>query len=136
MPDHGGFWHIEGVVALLLLIAGVVLAMGAAGAAALGAPLAVDAAVFAALSLGLVLVARPVLKRHLMRGVELRTNVDALIGKRALVEATVDDRGGRVLIDGQTWSARPLDGTQVLRAGQKVTVMDITGATAVVSGEV
>lgn len=136
-------WLIAGVVLvaaevisgdLVLLMLGVA-ALGAAGAAALGAPLAVDAAVFAALSLGLVLLARPALKRRLMRGADLRTNAEALIGKKALVEATVDSAGGLVLIDGQSWSARPLGEDEVIRAGETVTVMDISGATAVVSGE-
>lgn len=79
------FWHIGVVAELLWLMAGVVViaaeviagelvrlmigvaAAGADGPVALGAPLAVDAAVFAVLSLGLVMVARSVLQRHLMR---------------------------------------------------------------------
>ncbi|MFI0467641.1 NfeD family protein [Saccharopolyspora sp. 5N102] len=138
------------MVALLWLIAGVVLigaevisgelvllmlglaAIGAAGAAALGVPLGVDAAVFALLGLGLIFVARPALKRRLNRGLELKTNVAALIGKKAVVESTVDATRGRVRINGDVWSARAFDETQVLETGQTVTVMDISGATAVV----
>ncbi|MEV6227275.1 NfeD family protein [Saccharopolyspora shandongensis] len=141
------------MVALLWLIAGVVLivaevisgelvllmlglaAMGAAGAAALGAPLGVDAAVFAALGLGLIFGARPALKRRLNRGNGVKTNVEALIGKKAIVESTVDAAGGRVRIDGDVWTARAFDETQVLETGQTVTVMDISGATAVVWAE-
>ncbi|MEV0055878.1 NfeD family protein [Saccharopolyspora shandongensis] len=141
------------MVALLWLIAGVVLivaevisgelvllmlglaAMGAAGAAALGVPLGVDAAVFALLGLGLIFVARPALKRRLNRGLELKTNVEALIGKKAVVESTVDATSGRVRINGDVWSARAFDETQVLETGQTVMVMDISGATAVVWAE-
>ncbi|MEU6262597.1 NfeD family protein [Saccharopolyspora shandongensis] len=139
--------------ALLWLIAGVLLigaevlsgefvlvmlgaaALGAAGSAALGAPLPVDAVVFAVLGLGLIFVARPALKRRLQLPHELKTNVDALVGKRALVEATVDAHGGQVRIEGALWSARAFDETQVIEAGQTVTVMEIAGATAVVWAE-
>lgn len=139
--------------ALLWLIAGVLLvaaevlsgefvlvmlgaaALGAAGASALGAPLPVDAVVFAVLGLGLIFIARPALKRRLHNPLELKTNVDALVGKQAVAESTVDVHGGQVRIDGAVWSARALDETQVIEAGQTVTVIEIAGATAVVSAE-
>lgn len=139
--------------ALLWLIAGVLLigaevlsgefvlvmlgaaALGAAGASALGAPLPVDAVVFAVLGLGLIFLARPALKRRLRLPHELKTNVDALVGKHALVESTVDAHGGQVRIEGALWSARAFDETQVIEAGQTVTVMEIAGATAVVWAE-
>jgi membrane protein implicated in regulation of membrane protease activity len=107
-------------------------ALAAAGTAALGAPLVVDVVVFAVLALGLLFVARPALKRRLHTGRELKTNVHALIGKKAVVESTVDAHGGQVRIDGELWSARALDESQVMEAGQTVTVMEISGATAVV----
>ncbi|MDA3645511.1 NfeD family protein [Saccharopolyspora indica] len=139
--------------ALLWLIAGVLLiaaevlsgefvlvmlgaaALAAAGSSALGAPLPVDAVVFAVLGLGLIFIARPALKRRLHNPLELKTNVDALVGKRAVAESTVDVHGGQVRIDGAVWSARALDETQVIEAGQTVTVIEIAGATAVVSAE-
>ena len=139
--------------ALLWLIAGVLLvgaevlsgdfvlvmlgaaALGAAGSAALGAPLALDVAVFAVLSLGLLFLARPAIKARMHSARELKTNVDALVGKHALVEAQVDAHSGQVRIDGQLWSARALDETQVIEAGRTVTVMEIEGATAVVWAE-
>ncbi len=139
--------------ALLWLIAGVLLigaevlsgdfvlvmigaaALGAAGSSALGMPLGVDVAVFAMLALGLVVLARPALKRHMIGQRELKTNVDALVGKQARVVSTVDVQGGQVRIDGQLWSARALDETQVVEAGRTVTVMEIAGATAVVWAE-
>ncbi|MDI2027986.1 NfeD family protein [Saccharopolyspora sp. TS4A08] len=138
--------------ALLWLIAGVLLvgaealsgdfvlvmlgaaALGAAGSSALGMPLGVDVAVFAVLALGLVLLARPAIKRR-MNQTELKTNADALVGKHAQVESAVDAHGGRVRIDGQVWSARALDETQVIEVGRTVTVVEIAGATAVVWAE-
>ncbi|PKW17222.1 membrane protein implicated in regulation of membrane protease activity [Saccharopolyspora spinosa] len=136
--------------ALLWLIAGVLLvgaevlsgdfvlvmlgaaALGAAGASALGAPLPVDAVVFAVLGLGLIFLARPALKRRMHHPGELKTNVDALVGKHALVESTVDAHGGQVRINGELWSARAFDETQVIEVGQTVTVVEIAGATAIV----
>lgn len=123
---------ISGDLVLLMLGIG---AAGAAASSALGATVGVDVAVFAALSLGLILLVRPALKRRLHTGRELKTNVDALIGQKAIVESTVDSRDGRVRIDGQLWSARAFDETQVLETGQTVTVMEISGATAVVWAE-
>jgi membrane protein implicated in regulation of membrane protease activity len=142
-----------GVLPVLWLIAGVVLiaaevlsgdfvlvmlgaaALGAAGASALGLPAVADAAVFAVLSAGLIVLARPALKRRVHRTPELRTNAQALVGSRAVVESTVDAHGGRVRIQGAVWSARAFDETQVLQPGQTVTVMEISGATAVVWAE-
>lgn len=133
-------WLIAGVVLvaaevisgeLVLLMLGAA-AVGTAGVAALGAPLWLDAVVFAALSGGLVLLARPALKRRLEQGSTVQTNVNALIGARATVESTVDAQDGRVRIGGDVWSARALDETQVLETGRTVTVMEISGAVAVV----
>lgn len=120
---------LSGDFVLVMLGAG---ALGAAGASALGVPLGWDAAVFAVLSLGLIFLARPALKRRMGAVREIKTNVDALLGKRAVVESTVDANGGRVRIDGDVWSARALDETQVMHTGETVTVVEISGATAVV----
>ncbi|GAB3290168.1 NfeD family protein [Parasphingorhabdus pacifica] len=120
---------VSGDFVLVMLGAG---ALAAAGASALGVPLGLDAVVFGVLSLGLILLARPALKRRLQTGRDLKTNVEALPGKNAVVEATVDAHGGRIRIEGQVWSARALDETQVIEAGQTVTVVEISGATAVV----
>ncbi|SFT94314.1 Membrane protein implicated in regulation of membrane protease activity [Actinopolyspora lacussalsi subsp. righensis] len=140
-------WLIAGVLLVaaeatsgefVLLMLGLA-AMGTAGAAALGAPLWLDAVIFAALSGGLVFLARPAVKRRLLRetteGIEPRTNVDALVGKRATVESTVDAHDGRVRIGGDVWSARSFDETQVLDVGRTVMVMEISGAVAVVWAE-
>ncbi|MHA6799743.1 NfeD family protein [Bounagaea algeriensis] len=133
-------WLIAGVLLIgaevlsgefVLVMLGVA-ALGAAGSAALGAPLIVDAVIFAGLSVGLLLAARPALKRRFQVSRELPTNVDALVGQRALVQARVDAHGGQVSINGDVWSARAFDETQVYEAGQTVTVMEISGASAVV----
>src|SRR5262249_58969760 len=90
--------------------------------------------VFAGTSVALATVARPVLKRRL-HTVHVPTNVDALVGDRAIVISTVNAHGGKIKLRGELWSARTFDETEVLEPGQRVTVMNISGATAVVLGE-
>ena len=51
---------------------------------------------------------------------------------RAGVVERVDAHGGRVKIGGEIWSARALDGDQVLEPGTNVQVAEIQGATALV----
>lgn len=143
----------EEVLPVLWLIAGVALiaaevfsgdfVLAMLGAAALGAagvsvllPTAAAAVagpvVFVLVSAGLLVLARPALKQRVQRMPELRTNAQGLIGSSATVESTVDARGGRVRIQGHVWSARAFEQDQVFEPGETVTVMEISGATAIV----
>ncbi|GAB4970682.1 hypothetical protein MAHJHV55_44770 [Mycobacterium avium subsp. hominissuis] len=58
--------------------------------------------------------------------------IEALEGKTALVLERVARDRGQVKLDGQVWTARPLDENDVYEPGEPVTVMQIDGATAVV----
>ena len=109
-------------------------ALAAAGIAALDESIWLEVAVFAGISVALTTLARPVLKRRL-HTTHVLTNVDALLGDRAIVVSTVDAHGGKIKLRGELWSARAYDETEVLEPGQRVTVMTISGATAVVVGE-
>jgi membrane protein implicated in regulation of membrane protease activity len=119
-----------GFVLIMLGMGGLV----AAGFAALGAPIWLDVAVFAGTSMALTTLARPMLKRRLHTPHTL-TNVEALVGDKAIVVHTVDAHGGKIKLRGELWSARAFDETAVMEPGQAVTVMTISGATAVVLGE-
>ena len=119
-----------GFVLIMLGIGGLV----AAGFAALGAPIWLDVAVFAGTSVALTTLARPMLKRRLHTP-HILTNVEALVGDKAIVVHTVDAHGGKIKLRGELWSARAFDETAVMEPGQAVTVMTISGATAVVLGE-
>lgn len=135
-------WLVAGLllIAAEVLFGGFVLimlgmgALVAAGFAELGASVWLDVAALAATTLALVTVARPVLKRRLHTA-RVLTNVDALVGDKAIVVNTVDAHGGRIKLRGELWTARTFDETEVLEPGQAVTVMTISGATAVVLGE-
>lgn len=107
-------------------------AFAAAIAAALGAPIWATAVVFGVVSVGLLLVVRPILRRHLLRSPGLRTNADALVGERAVVITPVDRNGGQVRLAGGLWSATTADEGDVLAAGDDVVVYAIDGAVAVV----
>jgi membrane protein implicated in regulation of membrane protease activity len=135
-------WLIIGVVLVgaeilsgdfVLLMLGVA-ALGGAGVEALGAGTVVSVVVFTVASIALILGARPVLKRRLEIGSGHQSNVEALIGGKAIVVARVDGHGGRVKIAGEVWSARSLD-DRVIEPGAEVTVFEISGATAVVLAE-
>ena len=85
--------------------------------------------VVSVLLLGLV---RPALRRRLTPATSLETGIKALEGKNALVLNRVARDGGRVKLDGEVWTARPLNDGDVYEPGESVTVMQIEGATAVV----
>lgn len=77
---------------------------------------------------------RPIAQRHRRLPPALRTGAAALIGRRALVlERIANDEGvGCVKIDGEVWTARSFDDDQVFDAGDRVEVVEIRGATALV----
>ncbi len=130
------------IVGILLVIAEVLsgdfvlvmlgtAALAAAGVSALGAADLVSVLVFAATSVGLIVGARPMLKKRLQLGSGIKMHHEALLGSKAIAVTQVDEHGGQVKIGGETWSARTLDGS-VVEEGEAVTVVEISGATAVV----
>jgi membrane protein implicated in regulation of membrane protease activity len=136
-------WIVLGVVlavaeiftTTLFLIMFAAGAFAAAGAAALGAPTAVQALVFAAVSALSLAVVRPVIRRHqrtALESGEQAFGVEAIEGSTALVLERVDAEHGLVKIDGELWSARPYDVTQSFVPGQRVRVIKVRGATALV----
>ena len=76
---------------------------------------------------------RPVARRHLRTPAELRTGTAALVGKTATVTTRVDAGGGAVKLEGEIWTARPYDGDEVYEPGSRVHVIEIQGATALVT---
>lgn len=95
-----------------------------------GAPLQFGA--FAAVSLALLVVVRPIATRHMRTPAAIRTGVAALVGSEAEVLEAVDGRDGRIKLAGEIWSARSYDGSSVHDPGSMVRVIEISGATALV----
>jgi membrane protein implicated in regulation of membrane protease activity len=113
-------------------------ALGAAAAALvslLGVGALLSALVFA-LGSGIVFAAlRPVATRHRRLPPSIRTGAAALIGRRAMVlERIANHEGvGCVKIDGgEVWTARSYDEDEVIDVGERVEVVEIRGATALV----
>ena len=128
---------IETVTADLtfLMIAGG--ALGGGLTSFLGGPLWAQVVVFACVSTLLLFAVRPWAKRRLAATTpQMKTNVDALIGRSATTITAVDDGGGRVRLGGEEWSARlapVVHGTTRLEAGASVIVTEFDGAVAVVA---
>ncbi|MFN8225893.1 MAG: NfeD family protein [Mycobacterium sp.] len=95
-------------------------------------PIWVDGAVFLVVSVLLLALVRPALRRRLLAGPPDQTGIAALEGKHALVLDEVSSHHGQVKLDGEVWTARPLNEQDVYQPGDRVTVMRIDGATAVV----
>ncbi|HXD55271.1 MAG TPA: NfeD family protein [Solirubrobacteraceae bacterium] len=113
-------------------------AVGAAVAAALsllGVGVALSAVMFVATSAIVIATLRPVAKRHRRLPPPIRTGAAALVGRHAMVlERIANHEGvGCVRIDGgEVWTARSYADDEVIEAGQRVEVMEIKGATALV----
>ena len=121
---------LTGHLFLLMLAGGALAAAGSSWL--LDLPVWGDAAVFLAVSVLLLAVVRPTLRRRLTPARGLPAGIQALEGKSALVLDRVARDEGQVKLDGQVWTARPLNDSDVFQPGERVTVMQINGATAVV----
>jgi membrane protein implicated in regulation of membrane protease activity len=110
-------------------------ALVAALVAAIGGGAVGSWATFILVSLLMLWVVRPIARSHLRTPAQLRTGTAALIGRRAIVlERIANDEGvGCVKIDGEVWTARAYDDESVIDAGTPVQVIEIRGATALVS---
>src|SRR5437660_2448128 len=140
-----GVWVIWLVAACLLGVVemhqgGFYLAPFALGAglaavvSLLGVGAALSAIVFLLASAIVFLTLRPVARRHRRLPPSIRTGAAALIGRPAIVlERIANQEGvGCVKIDGEVWTARSYADDEVIDVGQRVEVVEIRGATALV----
>lgn len=107
-------------------------ALGGAGAAAFGLGVpgqVITASVVSVLLLGLV---RPWLKRRFSQRQRHAIGASAQVGRTVEVLDTVTATGGRVRLAGEVWSART-EAADVLAPGEPAVVVRIDGATAVVA---
>ncbi len=139
--DEWVLWVIAAVVFAVgeVLTMGFFLAPFAGGAlaaalvAGLGGGLVASGIAFLAVSSAAFLLLRPVARRHMRLPAELRTGTAALVGKTGTVVETISADAGCVRIDGEVWTARPYDEDETYEAGRRVQVLQIRGATALVS---
>jgi membrane protein implicated in regulation of membrane protease activity len=133
-------WLVIGVVCLIaeVLTMSFVIAyfgvgaLAAAAAAALGAPLWGQAAVFGVVSVALLASTRRVIVDLLQSGTPQLTNVNALIGKGAVVTIPISnyESTGQIRIGTEFWTARSIDDVTAIPAGARVEVVEIAGVTA------
>ncbi|MGH7521182.1 MAG: NfeD family protein [Gemmatimonadales bacterium] len=123
-----GFWLA--CLAVGAAIAGVVALVPGLGPVAQGLAFAISSVVSMA---GL----RPRLMHYfqLGPGSELRTGVDALLGKTGIVTERIGPgSAGRVKVDGEDWRGASSDAT-VIEPGTAVTIIQVDGTTLMVEKE-
>ena len=116
---------------VLLMFAGG--ALGGTGVALLNDSVPLQLVAFLAVSAALLVLVRPVAKRHLVdRTPEQIDGVAVYVGRTAVVSQPVDNDGGRVRLGADEWSARTqLDG-ESYDVGDEVRIVQITGPVAYV----
>ncbi|WP_246039704.1 NfeD family protein [Glycomyces buryatensis] len=140
--DSVFFWIIAAVIlgVIELFTGTLVFAMIAGGAAlaaiaaAVGAPFWLQIVFLGAGSVASIWGLRPFLKQALdsRGGPGPVLGTKALEGSEATVLEQVDSSGGLVEIAGDNWTAYPLEPDQLLEPGERVTVVEIKGATVIV----
>lgn len=105
-------------------------------AAMAGLSLIVQIVVFLVVSVILIYFTRPIAKKKLKIGNE-KTNVDALVGREALVTETIEPfHTGQAKVDGLVWSAVSKENHSTIQSGTMVTINGIEGVKLIVSPSV
>ena len=141
--DSWVLWLIAAVILAIGEIAttGLFLAPFAAGAAiaallaAAGAGAVIEWAVFLVVSVIALAALRPIARAHKRTRGQIKTGTAALVGQHAtVVERIANAEGvGCVRLDGEIWTARAFDDDETFEPGARVQVLEIRGATALVS---
>lgn len=134
-------WHFWAIAALVLFIveiftsgfAAVCLSIGAIAAAvasAAGSGAQGQIIWFAVFTLFSFVVVRPIMLKLFFKNKkkeEVKSGVDALIGREATVSETIDaaSGSGRVSVDGDDWKAVARDESMVIPKGEKVIILKI-----------
>jgi membrane protein implicated in regulation of membrane protease activity len=127
-----------GIEAFTLDLTFLLIALGAisaAGVAALGAPIWLQAIVGVGVSVSGIVFVKPIAARHLRRlPRSVRTGVDALPGTTGVALTSINQDAGQMQLRGEVWSARldPDVTTEPVDAGVRVVVTRIDGAMALV----
>jgi membrane protein implicated in regulation of membrane protease activity len=126
----------EAFTVSFLIIFFAVGALAAGGAAALGAPFLVQVVVFTVVSGLSVGAVRPMITRRLRQG-ELESGdtqfgLQGVEGTKGTVLEEVGADHGLIKIDGELWQARAFDHTDKYMPGERIRVIKLEGATAIV----
>ncbi len=102
-------------------------------AAALNAPVYLQIIIFLIVSVILLIFTRPIAVRFFNKE-RVKTNVESMIGKQAIVISEIDNLQGigQVTVGGQEWSARSVDDTHI-EVGAVVEVTAVAGVKLIVA---
>ncbi len=92
--------------------------------------------VFLGVSLVLLFFTRPLAQKYFNKQ-RIKTNYESLIGKEGRVVEKIDNfnNTGQVTVNGQEWTARAFDSEEIIEAGQRVIIRDISGVKLIVKTE-
>lgn len=126
----------EAFTVSFLIIFFAVGALAAGGAAALGAPFLVQVVVFTVVSGLSVGAIRPMVSRRLrqeeLESGEAPFGLQGVEGTKGTVLEEVGADHGLIKIDGELWQARAFDHTDKYMPGERIRVIKLEGATAIV----
>lgn len=139
------FWLILFVVLLVIeiLTMGLTTVWFAGGAlvafilAFVGFGLPVQIIVFLLVSIGLLILTRPIAMKFFNQERQ-KTNAESLIGQKAIVLERIDTLygTGRAEVNGMEWSAKTDDSEDTIEAGEVVVIEGIQGVKLIVKKEV
>lgn len=142
MDNLGHWWSLLAVVLIIVEILTAGFVLGSLGAAAfvtaivayIGFPIEFQFIVFIAASLVIFFTLRPLAQKYLAPKKKVETNVNRLIGRKAVVIETIDNfrQTGRVKIDGDDWRART-ESQEIIPVGREVVIKVVDSATLIVS---
>jgi membrane protein implicated in regulation of membrane protease activity len=98
-----------------------------------GAPVMVQIVVFLVVSVALLILTKPFIKKVLKQKSE-PTNADAIIGRVGVVVEDIDnlEEKGAVKIDGKLWTARSLEQDKSIQKDSRVRIVKIQGVKVLV----
>lgn len=139
------FWLILLIIAIAIeaLTLGLTSIWFAGGALAsilaalLNLPVIVQVALFVIVSVLLLIFTRPIAVKYFNKD-RIRTNVESMVGKQAIVISEIDNLQGigQVTVSGQEWSARSADDKLGFQVGEVVRVVAVNGVKLVVKPDV
>ena len=108
-------------------------ALAALAANVLGANLIIQIIIFLAVSVVLPIFTRPWAEKHLNRK-RVRTNYEREIGKVIRITEKVDnlDQTGKSVVDGQEWTVRSRNDSDIFEAGALARVVAVSGVKLIV----
>ena len=129
-----GFIALEAATVKLVSIWFAAGALAAMIVCLIGGPLWLQVLVFFTVSILLLILLMPVVKKHLKPKL-VATNTDALVGRTCTVTEDIDPvEGGRVKVGDVTWSACS-EGSERIAAGTQVKILKIQGAKVFVEAQ-